>query len=136
MKGTPMLNLRVLPLAATLAVGGAVLAAAPLAAAKSGPVVKVGGVCSKNSTSKLKLKSEDRGIEVEFEVDQNRNNRTWHVVLKDNGAVFFAGNRMTHAPSGSFSVSKLVANGAGTDSITARAVNQTSGEVCRASVSI
>jgi hypothetical protein len=110
--------------------------ASTLARNGGGGAITHAGVCSANSTSKIKIKPDNGKIEVEFEVDQNRNNRTWHVVLKDNGTVFFSGNRTTHAPSGSFSVSKLVANGAGTDKITARAVNLTSGEVCRASASL
>lgn len=102
-----------------------------------GGAITHAGVCTGASTSKIKIKPDDTGkIEVEFEVDQNRNNRTWHVVLKDNGTAFFSGNRTTHAPSGSFSISKLTNNRAGTDTIKARAVNLTTGEVCRASASL
>jgi len=101
-----------------------------------GTAITHAGVCTAASTSKIKIKPDNGAIETEFEVDQNRNGQTWHVTLKRNGNVFFSGNRTTHAPSGSFSVSKLANNGAGTDTIQARAVNQTTGEVCRASASI
>jgi hypothetical protein len=127
-----MLNLRVLPLAATLAVGGAVLAAAPLASAKSGPVVKVGGVCGKNSTSKLKLKHEDRGIEVEFEVDQNRNGIPWKVSLRRNGSLVASKTVLTRGPSGSFSLNRVIAGTHGT----VVAVATRSGERCSATATI
>jgi hypothetical protein len=110
--------------------------ASTLAAHGGGTAVTKAGVCSANSTSKLKVKPDNGMFETEFEVDQNHNGNTWHVVLKRNGNAYFTGNRTTHAPSGSFSISKLTSNGAGTDTIKARAVNLATGEVCRVSISI
>ena len=62
-----------IPLVLALLAG--VLAAVPAASAQGATsrAVRVQGVCTQESTSKLKLSREDRGIEVEFEVDQNRN---------------------------------------------------------------
>jgi hypothetical protein len=81
---------------------------------------------------KLKAKPEDGGrIEVEFEVDSNKVGQTWNVVLRDNGTTFWSGTRKTLAPSGSFSVSKLTNNRAGTDNLVGRATNPATGEVCR-----
>src|SRR6185312_1679171 len=77
--------------------------------------------CSGPSTAKLKLSEEDGRIEVEFEVDQNRNGVTWQVVLRQNGTVAFSGKRATKAPSGSFEVRRILPNMAGTDRIAARA---------------
>jgi hypothetical protein len=71
---------------------------------------------------------------VEFEVDQNRNNRLWTVRIYDDGVRVFTGLRRTVAPSGSFTVAPRIINRAGTDTIVARAVNATTGEVCRATV--
>jgi hypothetical protein len=105
--------------AATLAKGG-------------GTVVRATGTCTIASTAKLKAKHDNGRIEVEFEVDQNRNNRLWTVSISDNGTRVFTGTRRTVAPSGSFSVERRIANRAGTDRIVARAVNARSGEVCRA----
>ena len=51
----------------------AALTVAPLASAKGGNGVRVSGTCTQSSTAKLKLGREDGRIEVEFEVDQNRN---------------------------------------------------------------
>jgi hypothetical protein len=68
-----------------LALFAAALVAVPAASAKSHRVVPIKGTCSQQSTSKLKLSREDNGIEVEFQVDQNRNGVPWTVTLKRNG---------------------------------------------------
>ena len=107
------------------------LTAAPLGAvAKDGDIIREGS-CSARSDWKLKLSPEDGRIEVEFEVDQNRVGRTWNVRLKRDGTVFWRGQRTTRAPSGSFEVRRVISDGAGPDTIVGRAVNPTSGEVCR-----
>ncbi|MDQ3875052.1 MAG: hypothetical protein M3322_05795 [Actinomycetota bacterium] len=108
------------------------LAAVPLAAAKDGDV-RVSGRCTKASTVKLKLSEEDGRIEVEFEVDQNRNGVRWNVVLRRNGAVVRRATRVTRPPSGSFEVRALAANRAGADRITATATRR--GERCSAGAS-
>lgn len=106
------------------------LATAPAIAAKGTDVVRTGN-CSANSDWKLKVGPDDGRLEVEFEVDQNRNGQTWNVVLKHNGAAFWRGQRTTKAPSGSFEVRKLTSNKAGTDTIVGRATNPKTGETCR-----
>ena len=69
----------------TTLLASAVLVAAPLgAAAKDGDVIRTGS-CSASTDWKLKLSPEDGRVEVEFEVDQNRNGQTWNVTLKKNG---------------------------------------------------
>jgi len=93
------------------------------------------GSCSAGSTWKLKSKPDDGRLETEFEVDQNRNGVTWTVTLRRNGTVASRTRATTAAPSGSFSVERRLANRAGTDTISARAVSP-SGEVCNASVTI
>lgn len=99
-------------------------------AAAKGPEVRVAGTCSKGSTAKLKLGAEDGGIEVEFEVDQNRNGVQWRVVLRRNGAVVAKRTAVTRGPSGSFTVRRVVAGGSGTR-VSASATSP-SGEVCSA----
>ena len=103
-----MSSLRLIPLALTLAVGSAVLVGAPVASAKSGPETRVGGICSKHSTSKLKLKGDNGRMEVEFEVDQNRNGVPWKVTLKRNGILVASAAAITRAPSGSFSAHRVL----------------------------
>ena len=117
----------------------AVLLAAPqatLARHGGGGGVTATGTCSGSSTTKIKAKPDNGMLEVEFEVDSNHNGQTWQVVLKKNDAKIFSGNRVTQAPSGSFTVRKLTGNPAGTDTIRGRATNAATGEVCRAHVSI
>jgi hypothetical protein len=70
---------------------------------------------------KLKVKQDDGGLEVEFEVDTNRRGQTWQVRVSDNGTRVFSGQRTTQGRSGSFSVERKTANRAGTDVIRARA---------------
>ena len=107
------------------------LVAAPLAtSAKDGDVIRRGD-CTMNSDWKLKLSPENGRIEVEFEVDQNRNGQKWFVKLKRNGNLFWRGARWTQPPSGSFEVRKLTRDGAGAEKIVARARNARTGEVCR-----
>jgi hypothetical protein len=99
-------------------------------AAKDGDIIREGN-CSAASDWKLKLSPENGRIEVEFEVDQNRNGQVWNVTLKRDGNQFFSGQRTTKAPSGSFEVRRVISNSAGDDRVVGRAVNQKTGEVCR-----
>jgi len=110
----------------------ALLVAVPTAGAQGGgrEVVKRGG-CSGAATWKLKLKADNGRIETEFEVDQNRNGRRWRVTLFHNGAKVASAIKTTTAPSGSFEFRRLVANRAGTDRITAKAVALANGQTCR-----
>lgn len=97
--------------------------------------VKRAGSCSGSSSAKIKLSPEDGRIEAEFEVDQNRTGVTWRVVMRRNGAVAARTKATTRGHSGSFEVRRVLADGPGSDSISARAVSP-SGEVCTASASI
>jgi len=108
------------------------LVAVPTSEAKDGDV-RVRGVCNGATTSKLKLSAEDGRIEVEFEVDQNRNGVRWTVTLRRPTAVLVRTTRITRitrGPSGSFELRRVVGNRAGPDRIIARATRGS--EVCRA----
>lgn len=118
--------------AAALAVSPLVLTA-PDASAK-GVRVQTSGDCAARTDWKLKAKNDDGRIEVELEVDSNRNGQRWAVTVKDNGVKVWSGHRTTRAPSGSFSVEKRIANRAGADRIVATAKNLRTGETCRASL--
>ena len=128
-----MFTVRIISLAATLAISGAALTAAPTASAKGGDPVRVRGNCTQHSTAKLKLSPEDSRIEVEFEVDQNRNGVPWKVTLRQNGSLVASTTQTTHAPSGSFTLRRLVSGAHGT--IVAVAT-RASGERCTAQASI
>lgn len=120
-------------IAAVAALG--LMAPIPAAVAKSPRAKIVQGTCTGNSTSKIKAKLDDGRIEVEFEVDQNRNGVRWNWGLSRAGTTLRSGSSVTQAPSGSFSVRRLVSNRAGTDTIKMRA-NRSSGEVCTATVTV
>ncbi len=107
------------------------LITAPMgASAKDGDIIRRGS-CTGAADWKLKLSPENGRIEVEFEVDQNRNGQRWNVRMKRNGSVFWRGSRRTQPPSGSFEVRRLTRDGAGVEKIAVRARNPRSGEVCR-----
>jgi hypothetical protein len=125
-------KLRTLTIAATLAVVGTAVTIAPAASAKGGPGVRVSGTCTHNSTAKLKLGREDSGVEVEFQVDQNRNGVPWRVTLRRNGALVTSTTAVTRSPSGSFSVHRVLSGAGG--KITAVATR--SGERCTAHATI
>ena len=111
---------------------GAALLLAPAAGAKDGDI-RVAGVCSTAATSKLKLSEEDGGIEVEFEVDQNRNGVRWTVTLFRNGTQVARRVRVTRGPSGSFEARFVSANRPGVDRFVAKAAR--AGERCSARAS-
>jgi hypothetical protein len=99
----------------------------------SSRVVKASHSCA-TGVIKLKAKHDDGRIEVEAEVDTNHKGQTWTVRLRDNGVTVFSGKRTTHAPSGSFSLEKRIANRAGKDTITVRATRGS--KVCSTRVTL
>ena len=101
----------------------------PAASAK-GREVRAVGSCTKSSTSKIKLSEENGRIEVEFEVDQNRNGVRWSIALRQNGQVVRRLVRVTRGPSGSFEARVVLSNRPGADSIAATASRR--GESCNA----
>lgn len=122
-------------LAALVATAAVAAVAVPGALAKDGGGLRVAGNCTSAATAKLKLGAEDSGIEVEFEVDQNRDNVPWRVTLRRNGALVAATTVRTHAPSGSFSLRRVVRGTAGSDRIVAVATSP-SGATCTATASL
>lgn len=127
------------PRSRLLAAAGVLLAATvvsgvPAVAARGGDRVVRRGNCTASSDWKLKAKSDNGAIEVEFEVDTNRNGQVWHVRLADNGTIVDRTVRTTVAPSGSFDYRRLIANRAGTDHVTAFARNRLTGETCTGAV--
>jgi hypothetical protein len=123
-----MLILRVIAVAAVVV--AAATAAVPAALAKNGDP-QVRGTCTVNSTAKIKLSAENGRIEVEFEVDQNRNRVPWKVKLQRNGKLVASTTAVTRAPSGSFTVRRVIASAPGVVRVTATAISP-SGERCTA----
>jgi hypothetical protein len=113
----------------TLILFAAALLAVPAALADGSHHKTVRGACTAQSTSKLLLSREDRGVEVEFQVDQNRSGIPWKVTLRRNGNRVAALRATTHAPSGSFEIRRVIAlrNAGRITAVASRA-----GETCRA----
>ena len=130
--------MRINHLIAAAAVGamaiGSGLAALP-ASAQAGDVIRTGS-CSAGSNWKLKSGARDAGLETEFEVDSNVNGQTWNWRLLENGTKVASGSAMTVGPSGSFTIRRVLANPAGTDTLVGRAVNPVTGEICRGQLKI
>jgi hypothetical protein len=90
------------------------------------------GTCTDGAHWKLKVKTDDNGLEVEGEVDSNSSGQTWSWKIKDNGSVAAKGSATTAGRSGSFSVERRIADKSGTDNIAFRATRN--GQVCSGSI--
>jgi hypothetical protein len=113
----------------------AVPAVATSAQAKGGDAVRSSAACA-TGTIKVKAKVDNGMLEVEGELDTNRVGQTWNWGIVRNGTVAVQGSKVTAAPSGSFSVSRRIANPAGQDTITFRAVRPATGKFCSVSVKV
>ena len=113
-------------------VSAAVLTLAPVgpALANDDDVIRRGS-CTGATDWKLKASPEDGRIEVEGEVDSNRDGQTWRWRIRHNGSLSARGTATTQPPSGSFEVRRLLVDAAGTDTIVFRARNPRTDEVCR-----
>lgn len=89
------------------------------------------GPCTGATDWKLKASPEDGRIEVEGEIDSNRNGQTWRWRIRHNGSLSARGTATTQPPSGSFEVRRLLVDAPGTDTIVFRARNPQTDEVCR-----
>jgi len=103
----------------------------PGATAATAPVVKTGN-CSATSSWRLTLKKDLGRIEADLEVQTATAGQKWVSRFSDNGSVFGRATKTTIA-DGSFSATRFATNQVGSDLIKVRSVNQTTGEVCRAS---
>jgi hypothetical protein len=88
------------------------------------------GSCARTTDWKVKVGPEDGRLEVEGEIDSNRAGQTWRWVLFHDGSTSAAGTRQTAGRSGSFEVRRVVVDRRGTDTLTFRARNTRSGELC------
>ncbi len=104
------------------------------AAANEDDVIQRGS-CSGRTDWKLKASPEHRGIEVEFEVDQNVVGDDWRVRIFQDGERIFSGVRKTRGASGSFEVRIVADDRPGADRFVGRARNLSTDETCRGAVS-
>jgi hypothetical protein len=94
--------------------------------------VRTSGQCTAGAAWKLKVKEEDAGVEVEFEVDSNVSGQAWAYTLTGPSGVISTGTRTTAGPSGSFSV-EVATSGAVTDAFKGMATYN--GQTCDTTVS-
>lgn len=124
--------------AASLVAGCAALVVTGAALGKDGDgraEIRATGSCTASATSKLKLKSRDGIIELEFEVDHNRAGAVWRVAIVHERRVAWRGSARTSGPSGSFAVQRRIADLRGPDTVTARAWGP-NGITCRATATL
>ena len=112
------------------------LGAGGVAQASGGSGVIQRGTCTDGSEWKLKAKHDNGRIEVEYEVDSNHVGQTWRVRIRDNGVLVAKTRATTAGRSGSFEVSRSIANRAGSDGLVARAHDLGSGQSCVGRLSI
>ncbi|MDP1849620.1 MAG: hypothetical protein Q8K79_17675 [Solirubrobacteraceae bacterium] len=111
---------------AVVAIAVALLVAgAPPAAARDGDddrrEARVEGTCGKGTSSKLRLRSRDGRIRVEFEVRRNRRGERWRVVLVHERRVVWRGSVRTSRSSRSFRVRRTLRDLGGSDRVKVRA---------------
>ena len=116
-------------LSTALLVAGAPLASSAVAKSGDDRVIRTGS-CSGTADWKLKAKSDNGRIEVEWEVDSNRSGQTWRVRVRDDGDLVVKTRATTGGASGSFSIERQIGNRAGGDSIVARSRDLSSGQLC------
>ncbi len=116
-------------LSTALLVAGAPPASSAVAKGGDDRVVRTGS-CSGTADWKLKAKSDNGRIEVEWEVDSNHAGQTWRVRVRDDGVLVVKTRATTGGASGSFSIERKIANRAGADSIVARSRDLSSGQLC------
>ncbi|HMJ36990.1 MAG TPA: hypothetical protein VK501_23995 [Baekduia sp.] len=97
--------------------------------------VRVNGTCGGGVRSELKLKSDDGGIEAEFEVHQARGGSAWSVTIAQEGRVAWRGRVRTGRSSRAFTLHRRLRDYAGADGVTVRASGP-SGVTCRASATL
>ncbi len=96
---------------------------------------RVTGTCSAGASSKLRLRSRDGAISVEFEVKRRRGGERWRVVLVHERRVAWRSSIRTKRSSGSFRIRRSLADYDGPDEVTARASGPR-GMTCEASATL
>jgi len=124
--------MRMIRTAAAIAVLSVVgIGAVAVPAQAKGSDITRSGDCSGVTNWKLKVGPEDGRLEVEGQIDSNRSWQHWSWSISQDGRVKASGRAVTGGTSGSFSVRRLLANSAGTDTIVLRASRTATGETCR-----
>lgn len=97
--------------------------------------VRVAGVCSSGLAAELRLKTDEDGIEVKFEVRHSRADVAWRVALVHERRVVWKGGARTTRENRSFEVRRMLRDLPGRDTVTARAWGPR-GLTCRATATL
>jgi len=81
---------------------------------------RVEGTCAKGASSKLRLRSRDGAISVEFDLERNRSGERWRVVLVHERRVAWRGTVRTRS-GGAVRVRRTLRDYEGSDRVTVRA---------------
>lgn len=125
-------------LAATALTGTALLAAPAAAGAAPMPTGVERerlGWCSSSSIWDLNLEKEHGLIDIDLDLETRTAGQAWKVQITHEGRVVFNKVRSTDR-DGELEISRIVKNTRGKDKVTFRATNRSTGEVCRASLTI
>ena len=83
--------------------------------------VRVVAACSKGVAAELRLKSEEREIELRFKLRQTRGSSVWRVALVQERRVVWKGTLQTRRQSRSFELRRALQDLPGDDTVTASA---------------
>lgn len=100
-----------------------------------GQEVRAAGSCGAGATSKVRLRSRDGVLRVQFEVDHNRARAVWRVVLVQDRRVVWRGSARTRGTSDAFEIERRLRDLPGADTVTARAWGPR-GVTCAASATL
>ena len=124
---------------ATAALTGTALLAVPVAATAAPIRADVerekDGTCSSSSTWDFNLEKEHGRIDIDVDVDSRAAGQKWKVKITHEGKTVYNKTRTTDR-EGEIDVSRNVKDTRGKDKVTFRATNNSTGEVCRASLTI
>jgi hypothetical protein len=110
--------------AVAIALVALMLSAQPVHAmiGKDGPGdVRVTGVCGGGAKATLRLKADEDGIEVRFEIEQSRAGGVWRIALIHERRVVWKRETRMSRTNRSFEVRRTLPDLPGSDSVTARA---------------
>ena len=90
-----------------------------------------------SSEWRVRIKVRNDRFRVKFQVDSDVVGQAWSYSVLDNGTEILSGTKVTHAPSGDFTVQRKVRGSApGGHDVTATAENAESGETCEAAAAV
>ena len=131
------MNLRATRTRSLIAAGGVtVVLAAGIPLAMAGPAsadTEKRGACSDNARYDYEVEKDDGRFEVSFEVDSNVVGQKWRLRLFQDGTRY-ASQVSTTDREGEADIERDRSNTAGKDRFTARALNLSTGETCKVTI--